>query len=67
MEEKIEQIKEEQMKKNIDIHNELVVIKWNLIDIKCNTYNKEDLMAVKMIEKHIKELEKKLFQFISSL
>ena len=62
MEEKIEQIKEEQMKKNIDIHNELVVIKWNLIDIKCNTDNKDALMAVKMIEKHIKELEKKLFQ-----
>jgi hypothetical protein len=58
----LEEIKEEQMKKNIDIHNELVVIKWNLTDIKCNTDNGDALMAVKMIEKHIKELEKKLFQ-----
>jgi hypothetical protein len=58
----LEEIKEEQIQKDIEIHNALAVIKWNLTDIKCNTDNKDALMAAKMIEKHIKELEKKLFQ-----
>jgi hypothetical protein len=66
MEEKInkllEELKEEQIQKDIEIHNTLVAIKWCLIDIKTNTDNGDALLAVKMIEKHIKELEKKLFQ-----
>jgi hypothetical protein len=61
MNDKIEQLKEEQIQKNIEIYNTLVAIKWCLIDIKTNTDNGDALMAVKMIEKHIKELEKKLF------
>ena len=58
----LEEIKDERIQKDIEIHNALVVIKWNLTDIKCNTDNKDALFAAKMIEKHIKELEKKLFQ-----
>ncbi len=64
MEEKInkllEEIKEKEIRLNIDILNPLTEIKWNLIDIKTNTDNKDALMAVKRIEKVIKELENRI-------
>lgn len=60
--EMLEEIKQKQLEKDIEIYNAFEVIKWNLIDIKTNTDNKDALFAVKMIEKHIKDLENKLFQ-----